>query len=92
MGKYLNMVRQAKETWPSQGPAVERIQTPASGVIAPSSLITWQGSDLTLRHGVVDFLHTDPDGTTWAFCTVPGGSWSAVNVKFAKGATHGSKL
>ena len=42
--------------------------------------ITWEGADLTLRHGMVDFLHTDTDGLTWVFVTWPDG-WSAVNMK-----------
>jgi hypothetical protein len=41
--------------------------------------ITWQGADGEDRSGVVDFLHTDADGTLWAFCICPGGTWAAVN-------------
>lgn len=82
MGKYLNMVRQTKEARPSQSPAVERIQTPLSGVIAPGSLITWQGGDGKPRGpATVDFLHTDRDGTVWAFVTYQG-TWCAVNTRF----------
>ena len=37
-----------------------------------------------MEHGMcrgpatIDFLHTDPDGTVWAFCSVAD-SWVAVN-------------
>jgi hypothetical protein len=43
--------------------------------------ISWTRGDLTVQHGVVDFLHTDPDGTVWAFCSVAD-SWVIVNTKF----------
>ena len=45
--------------------------------------VTWEGADLTLRHGVVEFLHTDADGSQWAFCTTADG-WAAVNVIFLR--------
>jgi hypothetical protein len=34
------------------------------------------------QEGVVDFIHADPDGKRWAFISLPGGSWAAVDVKF----------
>jgi hypothetical protein len=43
--------------------------------------ITWQGADLTHRHGIVEFLHRDTDGTEWAFCLLPDGRGTALNVK-----------
>jgi len=46
------------------------------------SIITWKAADLTVRRGLVDFLHTDADGTVWAFCTGPDGIWAAVNTKY----------
>ena len=55
--------------------------TPSPGPVGPGRVITWQGADLTLRQGIVDFLHTDTDGRRWAFVTFPGG-WSAVNIKY----------
>jgi len=54
-------------------------------VIQPGATITWERADLTVQHGVVDFLYTDTLGTKWAFCTLQGGTWTAVNLKFVKG-------
>lgn len=48
--------------------------------------ITWQRGDGTTQSGVVDAIYTDDAGTRWAFVTMPGGSWAAVNCKFVKGA------
>lgn len=53
--------------------------------VNPGDRIKWQRAG-TSQQGLVDFLHCDADGTMWAFCTVPGGNWAAVNVKFAKGS------
>ena len=50
-------------------------------LLHPGTQITWEGADLTLRHGIVDFLHTEADGSQWAFCTTADG-WAAVNTKF----------
>jgi hypothetical protein len=58
--------------------------TPSPGPIKPGMTITWEGADLTLRRGTVDFLHTDTDGLRWAFVRLPGGGWSAVNLKYAR--------
>jgi hypothetical protein len=52
--------------------------------IHPGSFITWEGSDLTVRHGIVDFLHTETVGLVWAFVTLADGGWAAVNAKYAK--------
>lgn len=70
MGKYLNMVRQTKGASLNNGTAA----------ITPGCLITWQGADLTVRQGVVDFVHTEPNGTVWAFYVLPDGTWGAVNM------------
>ena len=52
-----------------------------SRALAPGDQITW-GADGTLRGpATVDFLHTDPDGTGWAFCSVDD-SWMAVNTRY----------
>ncbi|HEV8328446.1 MAG TPA: hypothetical protein VGQ08_13275 [Nitrospiraceae bacterium] len=50
-------------------------------VMHPGDRISWTRGDLTVQHGVVDFLHTDPDGTSWAFVTYEG-TWCAVNTRF----------
>jgi hypothetical protein len=51
-----------------------------SRALAPGDRIEWERADLTVQHGVVDFLHTDPDGTGWAFVTLAS-DWVAVNTK-----------
>lgn len=49
------------------------------------SEITWRGTDGILRGpATVDFLHTDSDGSIWAFVTLSDGSWAAVNTKFLR--------
>lgn len=50
--------------------------------IGPGDRIRWTRGDGTEHHARVDFLHSDPDGTVWAFVTV-GEGWAAVNLKFA---------
>lgn len=54
--------------------------------IQPGARITWQRGDRTAQSGVIDDLHTDPDGTVWAFITLPGESWTAVNLTRVKTA------
>jgi hypothetical protein len=53
-------------------------------VMRPGDRITWTRGDLTVQHGVVDFLQTDAAGTVWAFCTLPDGRLTAVNVKYIR--------
>ena len=59
--------------------------------IQTGSRITWPGANGLMRGpATVDFVHTDPYGTVWAFCTLPDG-WCAVNTKRilkGKGAEH----
>jgi hypothetical protein len=50
--------------------------------IRPGACITWEGADLSVRHGRVDFLHTDGIGAAWAFCALLDGHWAAVNTKY----------
>jgi hypothetical protein len=52
--------------------------------LSPHDLMTWEGADLTGRHGSVEFVHTDAAGLVWAFVTLPDGGWAAVNTKYAK--------
>jgi len=54
-----------------------RLVTPT---IAVGSQITWQRAGKA-QQGVVDYLHTDADGTMWAFATT-GETWAAVNMKY----------
>jgi len=75
------LVRLAKEALRQQK-ALDPVPT-----IQPGDRITWTRGDLTVQHGLVDVVHRDTDGQAWAFCTVPGGSWTAVNVKCVKRST-----
>jgi len=43
--------------------------------------IAWEGADLVIRSGIVDFLYADAD-TIWAFVTLNEGSWAAVNTRY----------
>ena len=62
------------------------LQHPDIGsTIQPGALITWTRGDGRVQEGLVDFLHTDPDGLTWAFVTLLDGGWAAVN---ARAITH----
>jgi hypothetical protein len=80
MGKYLDKVRQHERTQPVETVKTEQALTPIP-TIQPGDRITWQGADLTLRHGVVDGLHTDAKGIVLAFCTCPDGRWAVVDTK-----------
>ena len=83
MGRYVDIIRQVEEAHSSNGSEPQCVggsRTGMAGQISIGSTVTWQGADLTLRRGIVDFLHTDTDGTKWVFVTFPGG-WSAVNIK-----------
>jgi hypothetical protein len=90
MGKYLDKIRQHERTQPietvkaeealKQQKALDPIPT-----IQPGDRISWLRAG-TVQQGFVDFLHDDADGTRWAFVTLADRSWSAVNVKCAKGS------
>lgn len=71
------LVRLAKEALRQQK-ALDSVPT-----IQPGDRIKWERADLTIQHGVVDFLQTYP-GEGWAFCTCPDGEGCAVNTKYAK--------
>jgi hypothetical protein len=50
--------------------------------IQPGTVITWLSGDGKPRGPVsIDFVHTDPDGSTWCFVTLPDG-WAAVNMNY----------
>lgn len=51
-------------------------------IFEAGSQIYWDRAG-TMQTGVVEYLYTDAVGGTWAFVAV-GGSWSAVNLKFAQ--------
>ena len=44
--------------------------------------IEWQRAG-TVQHGLVDFLHQDADGVTWAFVTLAENTGAAVDLKYA---------
>ena len=54
---------------------------PASRSLQIGECVSWEvPPPQKIQRGVVDFLHTDADGTVWAFCTTKEG-WAAVNSK-----------
>jgi hypothetical protein len=81
---YLEIIRQAEEAHQPIGSTSKTGGKPARSLQAPSvkpgDRISWTRGDLTVQHGVVDFLHTADDGTSWAFVTLSSG-WVAVNTK-----------
>ena len=69
--------------------ALASTQAQEAPPLAPGDQITWQiGAGGKVKKGVVDFLHTYP-GEAWAFCTLPDGRWTAVNVKHILKREHG---
>jgi len=51
--------------------------------VQPGDRIEWTRAGQA-QQGLVDFVHVDDTGTTWAFVTI-GETWAAVNMKFAQG-------
>lgn len=58
--------------------------------IQSGDLVAWTRADKTTPIGLVDFVHLDADGNTWAFVTV-GKSWTAVNLKFVMRIDAGTR-
>jgi plastocyanin len=56
---------------------------PAPPTIAVGDRIEWTRAGQA-QQGLVDFVHVDDTGATWAFVTI-GETWAAVNLKFAQG-------
>jgi len=86
MGKYLDLIQLAEKTQKQTGQdqePVQRQRCPVEAIsLVPGSKITWQGADGKPRGPAsVDFVHTDHDGSRWAFCTLSD-SWAAVNASF----------
>ena len=52
--------------------------------VQSGSFVAWASGDGTRPEAFVDAIHTDDTGTRWAFVSLPGGNWAAVNVKFLK--------
>ena len=49
--------------------------------ILPGSYVSWRRGDGSKQEGFIDFLHTEQDGTTWAFVSY-GYTCAVVNVTF----------
>lgn len=79
LAKAQGKVREATGSFDHIEDIEERKTTRA---LTPGDRVTWQGADRPHRTGVVEFLHTDTDGTVWAFCACPDGRWAAVNTKY----------
>jgi hypothetical protein len=80
LAKAHGKVREATRSVDHNEDVEEKTTTRA---LAPGDRIEWERADLTVQHGVVDFLQTYP-GEVWAFCTLPDRRWSAVNVKYIR--------
>lgn len=87
MENYLDIIRQVEERQKqtSRDQPVQAQSSPPQAILyAPGDQITWQlGDDGKLKNGVVDLLHAYP-GEVWAFCNLPDGGWTAVNVKYIR--------
>jgi hypothetical protein len=88
VGKYLDKIRQHERMQPIETVKTEeglKRQQPFDPIptIQPGDRITWRGSDGKVNKGVIDFFHTYP-GEVWAFCTLPDGEGTAVNVKYMR--------
>jgi hypothetical protein len=91
MGKYLDKIRQHEGTQPIETVKAEKALKQQKALdpiptIQPGDRIEWERADLTVQHGIIDYLHTDADGQQWAFVSI-GETWTAVNVKCAKRST-----
>ncbi len=88
MGRYLNILRQAGVF---DAPKRDRLLADHSDfrdltkdrAFQCGVLIAWKRIDGTTARGLINLIHTDPDGTCWAFVTLAD-VWVAVNLKFAK--------
>jgi hypothetical protein len=83
VGKYLDIIRRAEAAHkpPDDTP---RVSSGPPSTFAHGSKITWEGPDGQQRGpAIVDFLHTDPDGSVWAFVTL-GEGWAAVNLIYVR--------
>ena len=70
------MVHKQKSSTP-----LER-ETPA---LQPGCFVAWDSGGQK-REGIIDFLHTDPDGKQWVFVSW-GKTWAAVDRKLVKVVT-----
>lgn len=88
-----DLVRKAKEILGQRQQGVASIQKiladDTAPTLHPGDRIKWERADLTVHHGVVDFLQTYP-GEVWAFCSLPDGMWTAVNTTYILTRAHGA--
>lgn len=81
-GKPIDLPDDRAQRLLSKAPGKVRMVTPT---IAAGSLVSWRRADGTQPGAFVDAIHVDDTGTRWAFVSLAGGTWAAVNVKFLKG-------
>lgn len=87
MGKYLDKVRRAEQNGPG---LTKGLGSAGSVSIRPGAVMTWEGPDGKRRGpAVVDFVHTDQDGSCWLFVTLLDGGWAAVNSRYAQKIDEG---
>jgi hypothetical protein len=80
MGKYLDIIRKAEETYkPVDGGLFS--STPPRAVLSPGNSITWEAEGKQRGPAIVDFIHVSDDGSQWAFVTLLDG-WAAVNSRY----------
>lgn len=81
MGKYLSMLGEGGTSPELSGPEkkASQGQRPVEAEpLVPGDLITWVGNEAS---AILDCLHTEPDGSVWAFVTLPDG-WAAINANY----------
>jgi hypothetical protein len=61
---------------------VRRVTIPSPPI---NQSVYWNSVDGKTRSGVLDFIHTESDTSTWAFVTTENGNWVAVNLRYLKG-------
>ena len=80
-GKPIDLPDDRAQRLLSKAPGKVRVCVPT---ITTGSLVSWRRADGTQPVAFVDAIHVDDTGTRWAFVSLGGGTWAAVNVKFLK--------
>ena len=70
---YLDTLKRIEEC----GTPSER---PPGNPYMPGAKVGWTRADGSHHTGVIEHLHTDPAGVIWAFLTLPGETWTTVNL------------
>jgi len=81
-GKPIDLPDERAQRLLSKAPGKVRI---VSATFQAGARIAWTRGDGSTQTGRVDLIHVDDAGVSWAFVTLPGESWSAVNLKFLTG-------